>query len=90
MAEETVDEMVKRLLGEQAVLDTATREMADEIVEAQNPKTLEDARGFAAAWIGTAAQHARNEAYWRERATRAEAEVVRLGGTEALRKLQAG
>ena len=50
-----------------------TRLMAKDIVEAQNPKTLDEAKQFAQNWIETAAQNLRNEEYWATRARDAEA-----------------
>jgi hypothetical protein len=54
-------------------MDEWTRVMAKEIVDGQDPKTLEEAKLFAQRWIETAAQHSRNEAYWEMRARDAEA-----------------
>lgn len=47
-------------------IDKRTTKMAQEIVQAQNLKTLDEAKRFAQAWIETAAQFARNEEYWRD------------------------
>lgn len=63
---------VGALILRQRELDEETRVMAREIVEAQDPKTLAEAKQFAENWIGTAAQHARNEEYWSKRAREAE------------------
>ena len=57
----------------QKKMDEKTREMAKEIVEGQNLKTLEEAKLFSQRWIETAAQHSRNESYWETRARDAEA-----------------
>ena len=46
--------------------------MARDIVTAQPLANLGEARQFAENWIVTAAQHAANETYWRERALAAE------------------
>jgi hypothetical protein len=61
-----------KLIDQQRKLDRDTRKMAREIVEAQNPRTLAEARRFAAAWIETAAQTSRNAGYWEKRARKAE------------------
>ncbi len=60
------------LTDQQRKLDSDTRTMAREIVNAQNLRTLAEARRFAAAWIETAAQNARNADYWEKRARDAE------------------
>lgn len=71
----TVDD----LLLEQAALDAQGKLMAAEIVESQSKlmTDVESWKRFARSWIETAAQHARNEAYWRERALQAESTWLR-------------
>ncbi len=60
----TTEVDVDAMIAEQKHRDEETRAAAREIVDAQDPKTLEEARAFAAAWIGTAMQEARNAAYY--------------------------
>ncbi len=66
---ETLEAFAKRwnehitTLEEQKAIDQQTREMAADIVEAQDPKTLEEVKAFAQRWIETAAQESRNSEY---------------------------
>ena len=69
---EDADVFVDDLLEQQKHRDAETREMAKEIVEGRNLKTLEEAKAFAQAWIETAAQNLRNALYWEARARDAE------------------
>lgn len=72
-SDEDTQAFVDGLIAEHKRLDEQTRAMARDIVEAQNPVTLDAAKRFAEAWIGTAAQMSRNADYWESRARQAEA-----------------
>lgn len=48
-------------------IDKGRRQMAEEIVQAQNLTTLEEAKEFATKWIVTAAQYATNADFYRDR-----------------------
>jgi hypothetical protein len=65
-------------VNEQKVIDENRRKMAKEIVDAQDPKTLEEAKRFAQNWIETAAQYAANEDYWHK-----QVEELRAGAINA-------
>jgi hypothetical protein len=73
-------------IAEQRDIDEGARRMAQEIVDGQNLKTLEEAKRFAQRWIETAAQHARNEEHYRK--GREEAHMA--GRAEVLAWLRGG
>jgi len=72
-------EEIDDLIQQQKNIDEDARVMAKEIVDGQDPKTLEDAKQFAQNWIETAAQYARNAEYWEKRARDAEKILVMIG-----------
>lgn len=63
MSKQDVATFVDDLMAKQRVLDAQDAATGAEIVAAHNPKTLDEAKRFAAAWIGTAAQESRNAEY---------------------------
>ena len=60
---EDLQPFVDDLLVEQKKLDAHDKLVGAEIVAQQNLKTLDEAKQFAAAWIGTASQGLRNTEY---------------------------
>ena len=70
-------EIVDDILKKQRENDKRRRELAEAIVEGRGLKTIEEAKQFAKNWIETAAQHADNESYWRDRALLAEQHLER-------------
>lgn len=63
MSDQNMATIVADLCAKQRKLDAQDAAIGAEIVAAHNPKTLDDAKRFAAAWIGTAAQESRNAEY---------------------------
>lgn len=80
---EPLDVDVDAIIKQQADTDASRREMAREIVEGQNPRTLDDAKQFAENWIVTAAQYAANEAYLSGERDKLLAELARLRAAAA-------
>jgi hypothetical protein len=74
--ENSPDPIVTNLASEQRRIDEERRAMARDIVTAQPLANLDEARQFAENWIVSAAQHAANETYWRERAFAAEGKIA--------------
>ncbi len=64
--------------AEQRRIDENARKAAKEIVDGQKLETLEEAKRFAQNWIETAAQHSRNEEYFRKGRDEARAALARL------------
>ncbi len=63
MSKQDVATFVDDLMAKQRVLDAQDAATGEEIVAAHNPKTLDEAKQFAARWIATAAQESRNAEY---------------------------
>jgi hypothetical protein len=76
--ENSPDPIATDLTNEQRRVDEGRRAMARDIVTAQPLASLDEARQFAENWVVSAAQHAANETYWRERALAAEGRIKRL------------
>lgn len=89
---ESLNNFVAAYHRQQEKLDTETNQMATEIVEAQAKScgwpvdipAMDEAIQFCANWVGAAAQCARNETYWRERAKKAEASAAYVRATQSL------
>lgn len=78
VAQTDTDAFVDDLIAKQKTITANRQAMAREIVDGQRLGNLDEAKRFAAAWIETAAQHATNEDYCRERYEKAEAELARV------------
>jgi hypothetical protein len=79
---EDLQPFVDDLIVEQKKLDAHDKLVGAEIVAQQNLKTLDEAKQFAAAWIGTASQGLRNTEYmtgerdkWKNRSEENEARL---------------